>query len=115
MIGHVCKLMQVHRDINIHYVLSLLAQLVTETDMHAQTLILRGPCVSSQTVKRSVSMPRQSVPSALGFVMTCTGISVMLDLCAEPARIPSRSTNTFPGYPSAEKSLKVCKLDYLLS
>lgn len=61
------------------------------------TLLLGGPCVSSQTVKCSVSMARQGVPSALGFVMACTGISAMLDLCAEPAGIPSRSTNTFPG------------------
>lgn len=71
--------------------------------MHTPTVILRGPCVWSQTVKCSVSMPSQGVPSALGFVMTCRDVSAMLDLCAEPAGIPSRSTNAFPGYPGAEK------------
>lgn len=94
---------------------SVFSLLVIQSLVHTQTWSLHRPWVSSQTVKCSVSVPSHGVPSALGFVMTCTDISAMLDLCAEQARMPSRSTNTFPRYPGTERceSLKVCYFVYI--
>lgn len=95
---------------------SVFSLLVIQSLVHTQTWSLHRPWVSSQTVKCSVSVPSHGVPSALGFAMTCTDISAMLDLCAEQARMPSRSTNTFPRYSGTERklceSLKVCYFVY---
>lgn len=52
------------------------------SSVHLHTQTRRGPCVSSQTVKCSISRPSQGVPSAPGFVMTCTGISLPCLTCA---------------------------------
>lgn len=84
---------------------SVFSLLVIQSLMRTQAWSLRGPWVSSQTVKCSVSVPSHGVPSALGFVMTCTDISAMLSRLEYQA---DQQTHSQDIQAQRENCVKVC-------
>lgn len=97
-----------YTSINKHNVLTLLYSFGQWNSSWTHTEDSRRiMCCLCRILQCSVSVPSQDLPSALrGLWWLAQGISDMLDLCTEPARIPNRSTNALQGYPDALRGKK---------